>query len=180
MLMTNSCRRPPLPFYASPKGTCRWCGKSVAFPLRNWHPECASAYNLAVNSGTQRAIVYARDKGVCKKCGVPVKMWQADHIVPLHSIPPSQIDDYPGVLRFWCADNLQTLCYPHHNEKTAQEATQRAKVKRIKARIDGTRRQRPKVAQRQPWKPNTRYIDRSEIDTPPVAAKNPLVGCATD
>lgn len=129
--MTNSCRRPPLPFYESPKGTCRWCGGAVVHPHRNWHPECAKAYGLAVNSGDQRNAVYARDKAVCKQCGVPVKMWQADHIVPLHSIPPSQLADHPACLRFWDLQNLQTLCYPHHNAKSALEATVRAKVKRI-------------------------------------------------
>jgi 5-methylcytosine-specific restriction endonuclease McrA len=87
-------------------------------------------------------------------------MWQADHIVALHTIPPSQLEDYPACLRFWCADNLQTLCYDHHTKKTAQEATVRAKVKRIRARIEGTRRERKKVPTRQPYRDNTRYIDK--------------------
>ena len=158
--MTNSCRRPPLPFYGSPKGFCRWCGEPVTPPLRNWHPECAAAYNLAINSGSQRNAVWARDKGVCKQCGVPVKMWQADHIVPLHSIPPSQLEDYPNCLRFWCIENLQTLCYDHHTAKTAAEATARAKVKRIRARIEGTRRARKKLPTRQPYRDTTKYLDR--------------------
>lgn len=129
--MTNSCRRPPLPFYNSPKGKCRWCGEDVAPPLRNWHTDCAKAYNLAINSGTQRQTVYARDKGVCKECAAPARLWQADHITALYSIPPSQLADYPACLRFWRAENLQTLCYDHHTKKTSLEATERAKTKRI-------------------------------------------------
>lgn len=157
--MTNSCRRPPLPFYQAPKGTCRWCGQTVMAPARNWHPECAAAYSLAINSGSQRATVWQRDKGVCKGCGGTHQQWQADHIVPLHSITPSQLEDYPNCLRFWSIENLQTLCTnPCHNAKSAAEATIRAKVKRIRARIDGTRRERKKVPTRQPYLDNTRYM----------------------
>ena len=131
--MTNSCRRPPLPFFRSPKGICRWCGSSIAPPLRNWHPKCAAAYKLAINSGSQRNAVWQRDKGVCACCGKSPKGWQADHITPLHSIPPSQLEDYPACLRFWSIDNLQTLCtVPCHQNKTAREATSRAKVLRLR------------------------------------------------
>lgn len=44
----------------------------------------------------------------------------ADHILPLWLAPRE--------LRYWSADNLQTLCQPCHNAKSAEEAVARAVV----------------------------------------------------
>lgn len=166
--MTNQCRRPPLPFYDSPDGTCRLCGNPVSKPLRNWHPECAKAYSLAVNSGTQRARVWERDKGVCAHCGKATRLWQADHIVPLHSLPQSTLDDFPNCLRFWDIENLQTLCTsPCHQAKSAKEATNRAKVKRIRNKHLGIKRKTKKIQSR-PFPKSQKLLTRTLKTAPRI------------
>ncbi len=111
------------------KGTCRWCAKPIvkadgAPDLRKtWHPACVTDYKIACSSSDQRRAVYARDKGVCARCGRDTdaerrghfrrltyhntgKLWQADHIKPL-------ID-------------LQTLCTkPCHVEKGKEDNRRR-------------------------------------------------------
>ena len=57
-----------------------------------------------------RAIILARDRRTCRKCG---KYWgklEVDHIKPLHQ----------GGAR-WASGNLQTLCVGCHIEKTRAE-----------------------------------------------------------
>jgi 5-methylcytosine-specific restriction endonuclease McrA len=71
-----SHRKPPLPpHYRTPQpGTCRWCNA----PVRNakgeatkgtWHPACVDAFKLIHWPAVTRAAVYARDKGICARCG---------------------------------------------------------------------------------------------------------------
>lgn len=126
---------------------------------RRWHPNCHDEYAFQVFPQIAVQKVYKRDRGVCAECGLdtdalwrklveatagmswhaavearwrmldelgykghrantlPV-LWNADHVVPLweggeHSMV-----------------NLQTLCVPHHAEKTAEEARRRAAARR--------------------------------------------------
>lgn len=79
-----------------------------------------------------RAEVFERDKGVCAECGEHDPDWQADHRIPLwkaHGLG----DDW-----FNSLENVQTLCRRNrcHARKSAREAAERAKYRRI-ARRDG-------------------------------------------
>jgi 5-methylcytosine-specific restriction protein A len=152
-------RRPPIPFSDAPRGTCRWCGEPILHAdgdkgghvnrRRRWHPRCAREYN-ASDPREARRRVRRRDRGLCRECcldtvklrrelrgkGMTAKLrdrgfkprkslWELDHIVPL-------IDGGGHEL-----ENLQTLCVPCHERKTAAEARARAK-----------RRQRPDTESR--------------------------------
>lgn len=110
----------------------------------NWLIDWKTA-GVLLTSAAQRRAVAARDGGKCAGCGQIVKKWQADHIIALHTIPPSHLEEYPACLRFWAVGNLQTLgvtcgCHP---KKTAQEAGSRAKVKRIIKKAAGIRKPTP-------------------------------------
>lgn len=56
--------------------------------------------------------------------------WEADHVVPLWSVDREARDAF----RFWTIDNAQTLCLQCHRAKSAREAQQRAKERRIRER----------------------------------------------
>jgi hypothetical protein len=67
-------RRPPLPHWDVPKGSCRWCGTAVLKPdgapnpRRRWHDGCVTAYRIACFSSDMREAVYQRDGGFCAGC----------------------------------------------------------------------------------------------------------------
>lgn len=137
-------RRPPRPrhFHKVPPGFCRLCARPVLDPSglatdRFWHPECLSLWLFATDHRHARRVVWMRDRGVCKACGVPsplpdgrdpaevermirfgekealrlpLGVWQLDHVRPLVLAR--------GDLRFWHPSNCQTLCDPCHKEKT--------------------------------------------------------------
>lgn len=75
----NDARRPPLPHWGSPAGTCWWCGEGEAAPATGgseyarvegwWHPACLTSYAIAVSSKAQRYFVEERDLGICACCG---------------------------------------------------------------------------------------------------------------
>lgn len=62
-----------------------------------------------------RAVALLRDRHCCQSCGSPAT--EVDHITPLHL----------GGARLQLV-NLQALCSRCHSEKTAQEATARARA----------------------------------------------------
>lgn len=95
----------------------------------------AKKLNLFLSSKTQRVACFERDKGVCAGCGETATEWNAEHIFPLHAIPPSV--EYPERLKYWAVGNLQTLgvscgC---HQKKSRGEVIANAKVKRIQKRL---------------------------------------------
>lgn len=141
-------RRPSIPFSDAPRGTCRWCGQSILHEAgtkkgevnfrRRWHPACVDEYNQSDPREARRR-VRKRDRGICSACGLDThalrrevrgrgrtaklrqrgfkirgSLWELDHVVPL-------IDGGNHEL-----ENLQTLCTPCHQHKTAQEARGRA------------------------------------------------------
>lgn len=56
---------------------------------------------------------------------------QVDHVVPLWRVRvDAQQHRWPDVLRFWGPRNLQTLSSAGHQQKTAQEARDRAALVR--------------------------------------------------
>jgi hypothetical protein len=111
-----------MPHRDAPKGHCRWCGDLIFREdgqinlRRRWHEHCVNAYKEAAWPRFARRLLYKRDKGVCAICSLKLrKGWHLDHIVPL--VDGGAFD----------LSNMQTLCPDCHRQKTAQEATQRAK-----------------------------------------------------
>ena len=59
-----------------------------------------------------------RDGWACVQCGARGARLDVDHIKPIRTHPHLAFD----------LDNLQTLCAPHHSEKTSREKTRRAET----------------------------------------------------
>lgn len=85
-----------------------------------------------------RKSVFARDQGVCAKCGRFDAKFEADHIVALWEGGKDALD------------NLQTLCRHCHLQKTVGEAPLRAKADRLRVRHDATLRRRQIVREQTP------------------------------
>jgi len=118
---------------------CRWCRSEVPKGRRTFCSEgCVNAWKLRTDPGYLRDKVFARDRGVCAKCGVDTialrrdmrkldfaarrrflrqwklregsrkSLWDADHIVPVAE-GGGQCD----------LSNMRTLCLVCHREVTA-------------------------------------------------------------
>ena len=119
-------------------GICRDCGRdctSYETPLLNvlgdpiW-PE----QNYCVQINRERALHYCdhvlkqrSDRGMWP---MDLGNWHVDHAMPLHLVDRSQ----PDAWQYWTLENLRTRCPECHKAKTAQEAKDRGKVRRIKAK----------------------------------------------
>ncbi len=56
--------------------SCRWCRGSVPKPRRTFcGAECVQRWKLRTDPGYLRALVWARDRGICAGCGVNSKSW---------------------------------------------------------------------------------------------------------
>jgi 5-methylcytosine-specific restriction protein A len=123
---------------ASGRPLCRWCNAEVPKGRRTFCGEtCVHEWKLRTNPGYLRDKVFARDRGVCAKCGVDTvalrgdmrkldysarrqflkqwklregsrkSLWDADHIVPVAE-GGGQCD----------LSNMRTLCLRCHAEAT--------------------------------------------------------------
>lgn len=143
---------------AKPLHMCRLCGEPCPGRRSSWcSDECMDAYFTATDSNWLRRKVFERDKGICAICGIDAEalqnrlnymhyeqrteafavlrengfnvpgygtsscgsLWEADHLEPL---------DEGGS---WELSNIQTLCTPHHKEKTAEQAARRGRQQRL-------------------------------------------------
>lgn len=87
----------------------------------------------------ERLEIWLRDNGKCARCGLPVA-WGTDLQI-----------DHPNALINGGSDDRAAMVSLHvrcHKEKTAADVRIAAKIKRIIAREDGTRRERPKIRSR--------------------------------
>lgn len=142
-------RTPPKPahYYQQEKGSCRFCGEHIMMytdegaeinKRKRWHPECVDRYNIMYRPAQARKLVWERDHGECAKCRIllerssrtPKDRWHVDHIRPLWEQKGKRFSDLD--YSYWELENLQTLCAACHGEKTAAEATKRAKLKKEK------------------------------------------------
>lgn len=89
------------------------CGKILSGKQTRWASEkCSndSYLKFAVIKGSNdviRELVFERDQGFCRNCGVYDEKWEADHIIPIHQ--------GGGACEL---ENFQTLCPDCHLEKT--------------------------------------------------------------
>lgn len=139
-------------------GKCDWCGEpceertAVRQQIKRRHDRCNDEYLTTIRPDFARAMVFARDRGICALCGEdwserwrPIKglkqylrddgieivyssilwvsLWHVDHRVPLWKVV--HMPDLERIAFFKLA-NLQTLCDPCHGGKTAREAAERA------------------------------------------------------
>jgi 5-methylcytosine-specific restriction endonuclease McrA len=77
--------------------------------------------------------VFQRDNGVCNWCNKKHGGWQVDHIRPLVEQKGKSIEELD--FTYWELDNLQTLCYSCHHEKSGRESTGRAVKRKTKNAI---------------------------------------------
>ena len=102
----------------------------------------------AQTDATLRRKVFERDGGRCADCDNVSHPWEVDHIFPLWLVDPRE-----RPRRYWSLGNLQTLCVPCHINKTAREAKDRAKVKRIRSEKRTKMGQKKKPKTRRPGLP---------------------------
>lgn len=139
----KSKRHPPMP-NVSNNGVCQWCATPLLFPVghkkagqpnprRRWCSKkdkpCVKEYLIASFQGDMRQALKKRDKGKCAQCQISNFSWDADHIIPLWSIADS-LTLLESRSNFWGLDNLQTLCYNCHKDKSSKEAAQRAAIRK--------------------------------------------------
>lgn len=96
-----------------------------------WHPACVADFKIIAWPAATRKAVRDRDLGVCCDCSGDFRHWgewAVDHHIPLWKVatlPPEQRIEY------FRLPNLVTRCKDCHARKTAAEAAERAKIKRI-------------------------------------------------
>jgi len=123
------------------RGACRWC--NIAVPKGRFtfcSPACVHEWKLRTDTGYLREQVFARDRGVCGRCGLDTEamrrdkrkldyrarrqfekdwglrrhLWDADHIVPVAE-GGGECD----------LSNMRTLCLQCHREVTAAQRQRR-------------------------------------------------------
>lgn len=75
--MNDPRRGPPPKPHEGKKGCCCWCGDPVPKGRRNWCGDKRVNEYLAQTPGARRSAVFARDRGVCAKCGRDCEALQA-------------------------------------------------------------------------------------------------------
>lgn len=151
----QSYRGPDLSKFANPelklrgpdgKYLCRVCGTEVKPPKITFcSPACVALWRWETHPKVRRRAVYMRDKGICSCCGEDTRsislryarqhwnlpkdrksVWDVDHVMPLKLGGTHALD------------NLQTLCYLCHKQKTRDDdmpaiaAYKRQKIKEHK------------------------------------------------
>jgi 5-methylcytosine-specific restriction enzyme A len=137
---------------------CRWCRSEVPKRRRTFCSEaCVHEWKLRTDPGYLREKIFARDRGVCAKCGVDAitlrrdmrkldyaarrqflkrwklregsrkSLWDADHIVPVAE-GGGQCD----------LSNMRTLCLLCHGEATAELRTRLRSEPRSKGVMGAT------------------------------------------
>ena len=95
-------------------GTCACgCGKKLTGRKKRWYSkECSQKalitfYIVKGDTKAIRDLLYSKEQGYCRSCGVYDENWHADHIIPVHKGGGAC-----GI------ENFQTLCTDCHKEKT--------------------------------------------------------------
>ena len=134
-----------------PPGTCLWtyCRKPTGDDARLFCSDrCALNVRLRTSPQILRRMVFARDKGVCARCGTDTEVqrkewvesgysilvklkynvpprrssfWDADHIEDVLLAPEKQ----------WELSNIQTLCAVCHSGKTLDYKSKAASMRKV-------------------------------------------------
>ena len=84
--------------------------------------------------------------------------WHVDHAMPLHLVDRSK----PDAWKYWTLENLRTRCPDCHKAKTAQEAKDRGKVRRLNG--ETKRKPKRKIPQRaNPWPKGKRSWPKRKV-----------------
>ena len=109
--------------------------------IRRDRPEAGPRKPL---TGAKRAAFFEAHGGVCYLCGEKItagEPWDDEHVIDRWTSADDSLENRRPAHRDTC-----------HKAKTAADAKPRAKIKRIIAREDGTRRLRKPIPQRKdPW-----------------------------
>ena len=115
---------------------CRWCGAEV--PPRRLtfcSPACVHEWRLRTDAGYLRDQVFARDRGVCARCGLDTETLRKDKRKLDYHARRRFEKDWGGRRHLWDADhivpvaegggecdlaNMRTLCLKCHRAVTAE------------------------------------------------------------
>lgn len=118
-------KRPALPRPAP--GVCVLCGTPLTGRQRAWCSKgCADVWMGASTPAIARTHLLALHGARCWTCGTTDGRLDVDHVRPLWSLTDTEAREP----RWWLPGNLQLLCGPCHKTKTAEEAKQRAALRR--------------------------------------------------
>lgn len=150
-------RRPILPHWDSPKGSCRWCGERILADggrvlARRWHPGCLTSYKIACWPRDARFHTWVKDRGVCQICGRDLAAEAAAHEwnTQNENLPVSHfravlcnwgpvwqadhivplIEANRDDLKLWSLTNLRVLCGTCHKGETKALAARRAAARK--------------------------------------------------
>lgn len=140
-------RLPPLPFRAeaAAPGRCVVCGQpvhrfgwhddrwSAGAPHARavWHACCVAAWRFWTTPHATRKLLARVQKHRCGLTGKRLlRTSEVDHRVPLHEVWRDRRDlPFPELIGLWGAGNLQVVNATAHLEKSAREATTRARLR---------------------------------------------------
>jgi hypothetical protein len=147
--LSASLRTPPAPYrekaFSLGPGHCCVCGQPVyrlgwhadlwhAVPNKNanWHSACVIAWQLW-NAPSDYAKLLRKIQR--RRCAASAgRLWknaEVDHRIPLFQVWREHRDmPWPALLAFWGAPNLQVINREAHVDKCADEAGDRARVRR--------------------------------------------------
>jgi len=124
------------------RGICRWCAAPVPQGRFTFcGPECVHQWKLRTDPGYLRAQVFARDRGVCARCGVDTEALRKDKRKLDYKARKQFEKDWGGRRNLWDADhilpvvegggecdlsNMRTLCLQCHLAETAVLRRRRA------------------------------------------------------
>lgn len=135
------------------KGICRDCGRDcTSYEVEKL---CADGglewtYSYRVQINRERALEWCEKalkvSNMVAIWDIDLGEWHVDHAMPLHLVDRSQ----PDAWKYWTLENLRTRCPECHKAKTAQEAKDRGKVRRLRG--DNKAKRKQKIPQRaNPW-----------------------------
>jgi 5-methylcytosine-specific restriction endonuclease McrA len=124
------------------KGLCRWCGAAVPKGRFTFCGDaCVHEWKLRTDPGYLRAQVFARDHGVCARCGLDTEALRRDKRKLDYQARRQFEKDWGRRRQLWDADhivavvegggecdlaNMRTLCLKCHKAATAELRRRRA------------------------------------------------------
>jgi 5-methylcytosine-specific restriction endonuclease McrA len=147
--------------HARQPGQCTWCGQPVGRGRQTWcSNRCVESYREQYDFEFARRKVFARDRGVCARCGCDT--YRQLHIIgwlrQAHELPYREIREVAALLGvppygrdYWEAhhrtarheggdnalENLETVCLECHKRETAAQRKRWAEARRSRPLLAG-------------------------------------------